>query len=117
VLAITVFGKAVSDLLHGQFKQAWTDAKATVVGIVNQIKSAWKSLTTPQKVPGPEVGPPTIQGGTGGKFFDQHNEDQIKKAQNAAEEPSRRRSTAWESSSSTASTTSIFRRRRPTRTP
>jgi hypothetical protein len=51
-VALVIFAKSVGDILHGDFKKAWEDAKNTATSIAGTVKGLWESMTTPGKGPG-----------------------------------------------------------------
>jgi hypothetical protein len=40
-IALVIFWKSVRDILHGDFKKAWTDAKDSATKIAGEIKGIW----------------------------------------------------------------------------
>jgi hypothetical protein len=83
-IAIAIFSKSVGDVLHGNFKKAWEDAKNTAASIAGTIKGLWNSVTGKPKA-GPDGKPAPGGAGAGGgggaepPDFNLDNEDQLKK--------------------------------------
>jgi hypothetical protein len=72
-IAIAVFWKSIKDVFSGNWKAAWTDAKATASGIVDDILGLFKKAEQPVTIPAPKIG-----GGKPGKTnFDLHNQPEI----------------------------------------
>lgn len=80
-VAIAIFSKSIGDVLHGNFKKAWEDAKNTAATIAGQIKGLWNSVTGKPKAPGEKgaeaAGVPGI--GAPAPDFNQDNEAELKK--------------------------------------
>lgn len=86
-IALVVFSKSVGDILHGDFKKAWTDAKDTASKIAGEIKGIWNSVTTPGKQPG--AGKPAEGGPVGAipkQVFNLDNAAELKKQAEALKE-------------------------------
>lgn len=87
--AVIIFWKTIKDVLHGDFKKAWEDAKDSASTIAKQITGIFGTIKGPDvaKTAAAAVagGGGKVLGSTPGKLdFDQHNEAEITKAREAA---------------------------------
>lgn len=87
VVALVLFWKSVKDILHGDFKKAWEDAKDTASTIAKSIKGIFASTPTgPTGAPGAAASTPGAGGKPGKLNFNLDNEAEIKKAIDAAKQ-------------------------------
>ncbi len=80
-VALIIFAKSVGDILRGDFKKAWTDAKDTAQQIAKQVTGLWQSMTTSPKAPGAKggAGVPGAAGAAPALNFNRDDEAEIKK--------------------------------------
>jgi hypothetical protein len=86
-IALVIFWQSARDILHGDFKKAWTDAKDTAKSIAGEIKGIWDSVTTGAK-PAQRKGAGVIPGaGTvPAQEFNRDDEAEIEKRKAALKE-------------------------------
>lgn len=77
-VALVIFAKSVGDILHGDFKKAWQDAKDTATSIAKQVTGLWNSMTTPKAAPAPAAAGPGGKGAPA-QVFNLGNEADLKK--------------------------------------
>lgn len=80
-IALVIFAKSVGDILHGDFKKAWTDAKDTAQTIAKQVTGLWQSMSGTAKLPGAKGAPgvPGAPGAAPALNFNRDDEAEIKK--------------------------------------
>lgn len=85
-VALVIFWKSAKDILHGDFKKAWVDAKNSASQIAGEIKGLWQSLTTPPKATERKTGAIPGAGTVPAQDFNRDDEAEIKKRIEAQKE-------------------------------